>query len=449
MVCRWQCEIDRRCQKLLRAKWPRAKIYADITRTRPSETETVDVVCGGSPCTNLSVAGLRAGLAGSESGLFFSMVGICKHQRRRGGARWVVWENVDGAFSSNGGRDFAAVLRAFTGMQVEVPTDGWGRAGFIKTPFPAWRWNCAWRVFDARYFGVAQRRRRVFLVASAGDGSCAEILFEPESLSGNFAASGGEGEGTTAGALRSTDGGCDVDHGCAGHLIPRIADCLQERDAKGPDGKTKNGHLIPVAFDYKQGGDTQMGMSEPGCPPLRSRERIAVALPIQEAGSRTGKSTTEIRNGMGVGRPGEPMFSLQAKAQHAVAFDTTQITNPENRSAPKPGDPCHPLSAKAHPPAIAFSGRERGAEPAVKRPPRAPHAIEEAVGALDATKPWNVAATWGVRRLTPRECDRLMGWPEDHTAGFKDTVRYRMSGNGVVAPNAGWIARRIVRAATV
>lgn len=205
-------------------------------------------------------------------------------------------------------------------------------------------------------------------------------------------------------ALKSSDGGVDREDGHT--LLPVIADCLQERDSKGPDSSTKNGHLIPVAFDYKQGGDTQMGMSGEGRPPLRS----------------------------GHGRL-------------AVAFDTTQITSPENRCNPQAGDPCHPLSAAAHPPAVAFSGRERGAEPAVGRGPRPPHAIEEAVGALDTVKPWNVASRYGVRRLTPRECDRLMGWPEDWTAGFADTVRYRMCGNGVASPCSHWIGKRLVAVA--
>jgi DNA (cytosine-5)-methyltransferase 1 len=189
-------------------------------------------------------------------------------------------------------------------------------------------------------------------------------------------------------------------------VLPDVADCLQERDAKGADSSTKNGHLIPVAFGYQNDGDTMMGMTKGGVP------------------------------------------TLSASTRMAVAFDTTQITNPENRCNPKDGDPCHPLSASAHPPAIAFSGRERGAEPSCGRPPRPPHAIEEAVGALDTVKPWNVATGYAVRRLTPRECDRLMGWPEDHTAGFPDTVRYRMAGNGVASPCSEWIGKRIVRLAT-
>ncbi len=190
-------------------------------------------------------------------------------------------------------------------------------------------------------------------------------------------------------------------------LLPVIAECLQTRDAKGPDSKTKSGHLIPVAFAYQNDGDTMMGMNR------------------------------------GTGVP-----TLSASTRMAVAFDTTQITNPDNRCNPKDGDPCHPLSASAHPPAIAFSGRERGPEPKVGRPARPPHAIEEATGALDTVKPWNVATGYAVRRLTPRECDRLMGWPEDHTAGFPDTVRYRMAGNGVASACAKWIGTRLIRFAT-
>lgn len=313
--CRWQVEKDPSCQKLLKKEWPKAKQYGDITAIRTGELERVDVVCGGSPCQGLSVAGLREGLADGRSGLFHQMVRVCKDQRRRGGARIVVWENVDGAFSSNDGRDFALVLCAFTGVAVEVPPDGWGRAGFIKTPFPSWRWNCAWRLFDAQYFGVPQRRRRVFLVASLGTGSCAEILFECESLRGDpppsrgaregFAgslgarSSGGGGLGTDveiAGGLQASSGGCDENDARDGRLIPEIAGTIGASGAgtARPSGnENQKDLLIPETvgtLDTFSGCDRKIGNQQALSGHLIARE-VAHSLCVHQV--KRGDPTTD------------------------------------------------------------------------------------------------------------------------------------------------------------
>lgn len=130
----WYSEIDKNCCTLLADKFPNAKNYGDLTQFKPNPaTDSVGVIVGGTPCQDLSVAGQRAGLDGSRSGLFFQMVRVCKRIR----PRIVLWENVPGALSSNSGHDFASVLRAFTGLKVEVPVEGWGNAGFVRTPFPA------------------------------------------------------------------------------------------------------------------------------------------------------------------------------------------------------------------------------------------------------------------------------------------------------------------------
>ena len=479
MECLWQCEIDANCRKLLHRKWPKAKLYDDITTIKASELRRVDVICGGSPCQDLSVAGKRAGMAGERSGLFREMVRVCKRIR----PRVILWENVDGAFSSNDGRDFAAVLRAFTGLQVEVPVDGWGRAGFIKTPFPAWRWNCAWRLFDAQYFGVAQRRRRVFLVASFGDGSCAEVLFEPESLRGDSPPSRDAAEriAPTVSARTEGGGGLGTDFDLDGGLIAGVAHPLsaEGRDAS-EDGTGRGTPIIPIAFSCKDHG-ADAGALAPTLRAMGHRDSHMngggqVAIAIQEVGKRTGVSTDDKRCGLGIAKAGDPMFTLQAGAQHgvAVAFDTTQITSPENRCNPQPGDPCHPLSAQAHAPAIAFNPQAGGKQttlgydehtdatlsrsqlPAVAIAVRGrdgggtaemgddkSFALRASQGGGD--KP-HVLASMAVRRLTPTECERLMAFPDGHTAGFADTVRYKMCGNAVVSNCAHWLGRRIVRA---
>ncbi len=411
MDCRWQVEWNKACQKLLAAKWPKAKHYGDITKTRAADLERVDIVCGGSPCQNLSVAGKRAGLAGEQSGLFFDMVRICKHQRRRGGARHVVWENVDGAFSSNNGRDFAAVLRAFTGVAVEVPADGWGRAGFIKTPFPAWRWNCAWRLFDAQYFGVAQRRRRVFLVASAGDGSCAEILFEPESLRGDSPPSRGAGEGVARG----------IGEGASSSGEP-IAEISVALSARASMDRPESGAVTLIVDSLRAKRPGEGGISG-------DDTHLVVAPEIS------------------------PALNVQSGQHHApdtkayvIAFsykdyggDATEGLSPTLRARQE--------SYGGGPPAIAFNHQAGGSQcpisPSVERANCLQVGQGQSVAHAQSTK-----RDLAVRRLTPTECERLMSWPDGHTAGFADSTRYKMCGNGVVSACAEWIGRRIFQLVT-
>jgi DNA (cytosine-5)-methyltransferase 1 len=154
----WCVEKDEHAQKVLRARFPKAQIYGDITAVDPLSLCPVDVIYGGFPCQDLSVAGRRAGLKGERSGLFFDAMRIVRSVH----PRLLVLENVPGMLTSNNGLDFAAVIR-------EV---GEG-------------WDCeevAWRVLDSRYFGVAQRRKRCFLVASATEGCAEQVLALSESM---------------------------------------------------------------------------------------------------------------------------------------------------------------------------------------------------------------------------------------------------------------------------
>jgi DNA (cytosine-5)-methyltransferase 1 len=170
----------------------------DITKICGAEAPVVDVIIGGSPCQDLSIAGKRAGLAGERSGLYMDQIRIIKEMREadvlRGRAdiyirpRYMVWENVPGAFSSNGGKDFAAVIEEAIRVAepeappVSVPEKGWPTAGC----FMGEKWSVAWRVLDAQFWGVPQRRRRIALVADFGGQSAPEILFVRKSVSGNL-----------------------------------------------------------------------------------------------------------------------------------------------------------------------------------------------------------------------------------------------------------------------
>jgi len=167
MHCAWQVEIDKHCNTILENHWPEVERYGDIKEVK--DLRRVDFVCGGFPCQDLSVAGKRSGLAGERSGLFFEFMRILSEIT----PQWVLIENVPGLLSSNEGRDMGTVIG-------ELAERGYG-------------W--AYRVLDAQYFGVAQRRRRVFIVGCLGDGrSAAEVLFEQESVSGDSPPSREEGK---------------------------------------------------------------------------------------------------------------------------------------------------------------------------------------------------------------------------------------------------------------
>lgn len=202
----------------------------DITKLNGAKLEPVWCITGGSPCQDLSIAGKRAGLAGARSGLFMEQVRIVKEMReadKRNGRtgdmvrpRYLVWENVVGAFSSNKGKDFAAVLEEIIKIVepeapcIEVPEKGWPTWGGYHDEVGG-RWSVVWRTHDAQYWGVPQRRRRISVVADFGGDTASEIQFDGESVSGDIAESGEAGEGfaeaVEAGASYAVRirGGCD------------------------------------------------------------------------------------------------------------------------------------------------------------------------------------------------------------------------------------------------
>jgi len=195
------------------------KHVGDIQKLKGSELPIVDIITGGSPCQDLSVAGKRAGLAGERSGLFMEQIRLIKemreHDRANRGAdvdfrllrpRYMVWENVPGAFSSNNGEDFRAVLEETARVVdkdavIPRPAKKWSNAGTIMGD----GWSIAWRVHDAQFWGVPQRRKRISLVADFGGETAPEILFERKSVSGDFEQSGETGQGTSTDVTGSAD----------------------------------------------------------------------------------------------------------------------------------------------------------------------------------------------------------------------------------------------------
>ena len=177
MTCVLQVEIDPNAMLVLNHHWPNVKKERDVCNVSKKTTGYADLIIGGFPCQDLSVAGKREGLAGERSGLWFEFRRIVEDIR----PEWVVVENVPGLLSSNGGRDFAVIL-----------------SGLVKLGY-----GVAWRVLDAQYFGVAQRRRRVFVVGHLGDGRAAEVLFEPEGVQGDSPPSRSTGQKNSRDAASS------------------------------------------------------------------------------------------------------------------------------------------------------------------------------------------------------------------------------------------------------
>lgn len=300
----------------------------------------IDILVGGTPCQSFSVAGLRGGMADARGNLALEFLRLAQRTR----ARWVVWENVPGVLSSNGGGDFASFLNGLAEL-------GYG---------------FAYRVLDAQYVGVPQRRRRVFVVGYFGDWrrACA-VLFERHSLSWDPPPRR-EAGARVAGTLeaRAGSGGYDPGaHGAASEQL-QVAHALRADGFDESEDGTGRGTPLVTAFHH-----TQDPISGPVAPSL---------------GATTG--------GMGV-----------------AAFDEAQITSAENRASVTPGAPAPTLSRQSR---------------------------QSIVGQ-------------GVRRLTPRECERLQGFPDDWTLveyrgkPTKDGPRYHAIGNSMAVPVMKWIGERL------
>ena len=184
---------------------PFVKHYGDVNSIRGDEIEPVDIITSGSPCTDISIAGKRAGLGGKQSSLFFQAIRIIKEMRCATDGRYprfIVWENVPGAFSSNGGEDFRAVLNAVCSIKAgdisvpRPPKGKWANAGCIMAD----GFSLAWRVVDACLWGVPQRRKRIYLVADFTGGSAGKVLFESEGVSGYTPQGFRAWQGTAGGA---------------------------------------------------------------------------------------------------------------------------------------------------------------------------------------------------------------------------------------------------------
>lgn len=310
------------------------KHLGDICKINGAEIEPVWCITGGSPCQDLSIAGKRAGLAGARSGLFMEQVRIAKEMReedKRNGRtgefirpRYLVWENVPGAFSSNKGRDFAAVLEEIIRIVepeaagIDVPAKGWPTWGGYHDCMGG-RWSVAWRVHDAQYWGVPQRRRRISLVADFGGDTAGEILFDRKSVPGDLAESGAAGERLAEAAESGFN--------------PAVARSLTAR-ADGSPCADRGPNIVcsPHQGGCDGGGKGALVQTEKsGTLGTGNDQTIFAAIPINDKATRWqggGESRNHdgSGNGLGIGKEGDPSPTLTAGDRHgvmAVALDMT------------------------------------------------------------------------------------------------------------------------------
>lgn len=220
----WASEIEPFAVRVTTKRLPQMKHYGDVSQMRGADLPPVDIITFGSPCQDMSIAGRRDGLDGSRSSLFYEAIRIVKEMREKTNGekpRFIVWENVPGAFSSNKGQDFKAVLEAVIGVkepaaQVPAPDKrGWPNADYYVGD----GWSVAYRVLDAQWWGVPQRRARIFLVADFAGQSAPEILFESEGVSGytpqGFRSWQGAAGDSSESPGETGSGGSDGYSGCA------------------------------------------------------------------------------------------------------------------------------------------------------------------------------------------------------------------------------------------
>ena len=357
-------EIEKFPSQVLSHHYPETPNWGDMTKFKEWPDANVDVLVGGTPCQSFSVAGLRKGLDDPRGNLMLTYLAIAAKYR----PKWVVWENVPGVLSSNGGLDFASFLR------------GLGECGY----------GFAYRVLDAQYFGVPQRRRRVFVVGCLGDWrSAAAVLFEQHSLQGHPAPSRKTGKNLAKCLTTSTQ---RYDTETETLVTQPIAYNITFCDANGTRADRPNGGL------YVSETDVTSTLTKAGI-----GTNVAQPIAFDAYNQTTSDTVAALRCAAG------GVFD-NAVAQ-PIPFDTTQITSAANYSNPKAGDPCHPLAAGAHAPSIALS--------------------------------------MAVRRLTPVECERLQGFPDGYTdiklngKPTPDGPRYKALGNSMAVPVMRWIGQRI------
>lgn len=504
----WASEIEPFPILVTTTHFPDMEHFGDIKKMNGGLIPKVDIITGGSPCQDMSIAGKREGLDGSRSNLFREQIRIVKEMRESDKAdgrtgkevrpRFMVWENVPGAFSSNKGEDFRCVLEeicqvADAEVSIPRPPKGkWGGQGTIVGD----GYSVSWRTLDAQYWGVPQRRKRIYLVADFGGGTAPEILFEQDSLRGDTKESSKERKDTAAGA---EDGSYKSDR--------TNDECL--------NNSIKAFHITQDPISMKISPCLTQGNSNTG------QATIGVVIPVMDKASRYKSQKTA--NGFRVGDEDDPAYTLTTADRHSIAYSIDRAAFNQGVNAKYnigiAKDIAQTIVAKG-PGAVAHETyamqsfgeyKHSGKASSIKQ-----RDFKDATDLVVAFEPGTVSRVGGhyyedgkagtirakpgdnqqtiindyiVRKLTPTECGRLQGFPDGWTDNlaiaepteddilywrmvFKehaealgekkkektdnqirkwlqnpesDSAKYKMWGNGIALPCATFVMKRVAQ----
>ena len=443
-------EIEKFPREVLKYHYPDIPLHGDFTTIGKNDYGSIDLLVGGTPCQSFSIAGLRGGMDDDRGNLALEYLKLAKRKR----PQWLVWENVPGVRSSwSGEPDDDSITEWEESSDFACFIEGLSELGY----------GYGYRSFDAQYFGLAQRRQRVFLVGYLGDWRpAAAVLFERESLLRDSAPRR-EKRQTASGriarslAIRGREGIASAELG------EEVANAILT--PSGGRGGIGVGAILEENLTA-YGGNNTSGPIEIATAVKGDNSNLDFESETFIAHTLRGNGFDASEDGTGRGTPIISVHGTQDPdvlenlahplgrnngAENAIAFDTTQITSKENRSRPSPGEPCHTLNAGSHAPAIAISGRARGDDGRGYARPE--HFTEDCAGTVDASKPERVWAPNSlVRRLTPLECERLQGCPDNYTQiawrgnpadKCPDGPRYKAIGNSMAVPVMHWIGKRI------
>lgn len=440
----WECsavaEIEPFPCAVLAHHYPNVPNLGDVTKITEQQIKElgqIDLVVFGSPCQNLSVAGNRKGLQGESSGLFYEAIRLISYARQHNGCRFALWENVPGSFSSNKGDDFREVVRELSANRdINTPENGWGNTGVALGE----NGLVEWRVLDAQYFGLAQRRKRVFAIVDFGNWQDRPpILLEPKSLCGDTPPSRETGESVTTDTQASV-GGTDSNN--------RIVGALCARDYKG------------VGNQYVSEGKLVIEEAQPKVYGLNSQQPPA-------------RLTEEYCDTLVASNYKEPMgvFCVHG-TQDPITSETTANCLGRNNgqenvvaysiigdATPKIGeDICGTLRSQGGggivpPSVVSIAGNIIGRSP--QNGGNGNGFDEEVCYTLTTADRHAVATNSIIRRLTPVECERLQGFPDNYTQipyrkktadQCPDSPRYKALGNSMAVPVMAHIGKKIQKA---
>ncbi len=465
----WECvavsEIEPFPCAVLEHHYPHVPNLGDVTKITEQQIKDlgqIDLIVFGSPCQNLSVAGNRKGFDGEQSSLFYAATEVIKYAKRHCKTRFALWENVPGAFSSNKGADFTEVVKHMAGLdELNTPTNGWGKEGAAVGSNGLLEWS----VLDAQWFGLAQRRKRVFAIVDFGEwASRPPILLERESLRGDSAPSREARQDFTADVRASTEGkswySVDTQQPPA-RLAHEIAPCLAAsmykeppsvmqlpsepyqqvvgalcaRDCKGVGNQyVAEGKLVveKAVYSFDSLASNSMKSKNPhsgcrqvelakcldtsnGCPSKNQGGLAVVAI----AGNIIGRAPKNGGNHNGFDESGA-CYTLTTNDRHAVAYEGCLTPNQSQNN--------RVYGSGGVSPSLQTGTTSGNITPIFSMPPSV------------------------VRRLTPIECERLQGFPDNWTKipyrnksadDCPNGVRYKALGNSMAVNVMAWIGRSI------